>query len=141
MRQRPMNWRPTRLSGSAVALSRARVRSRGSFAGLDESVAAFLCGALGQTRVAAALAVSAGIPAADAICGLSLGQWSRGQDHAQAVNVLVEVALRDTRLPIKLRRLLADIDAAHYSLTLITVEKAKTMVRQAAALLAEADAL
>jgi hypothetical protein len=92
-----------------------------------------------EAHVAAALAVLGGIAAADAICGLSLGKWSRGQDHSQAVDLLDEVALRDTTLPTKLRRLLADKDAAHYSSTLITVEKAKTMVRHAAALLAEAD--
>jgi len=57
------------------------------------------------------------------------------------VKLLGEVALRDTTLPAKLQRLLADKDAAHYSSTLITVEKAKTMVPQAAALLTEADAL
>jgi hypothetical protein len=92
-----------------------------------------------EAHVAAALAVLAGIAAADAICGLSLGKWSRGQDHHQAVNLLSDVALRDTTLPTKLRRLLADKDAVHYSSALITVERARTMVRQAAALLAEAD--
>jgi hypothetical protein len=92
-----------------------------------------------EAHVAAALAVLAGIAAADAICGLSLGKWSRGQDHHQAVNLLGDVALRDSTLPTKLRRLLADKDAAHYSPNLITVAEAKTMVRQAAALLAEAD--
>lgn len=93
-----------------------------------------------EAHVAAALAVLAGIAAADAICGLSLGQWSRGQDHNQAADLLGDVALRDTNLPAKFRRLLADKDAAHYSPNLITVDKAKSMVRQAAALLAEANA-
>ncbi len=89
--------------------------------------------------MAAALGVLAGIAAADAVCGLSLGKWSRGQDHRQAVDLLRDVALRDTTLPAKLGRLLADKDAAHYSPSLITVDKARTMVRHAAALLAEAD--
>jgi hypothetical protein len=92
-----------------------------------------------EAHVAAALAVLAGVAAADAICGLSLHQWSRGSDHAQAVTLLREVALRDTTLSTKFQRLLADKDAAHYSPALITVDKAKSMVRQAAALLAEAD--
>lgn len=92
-----------------------------------------------EAHVAAALAVLSGIAAADAICGLSLGKWSRGQDHHQAVDLLEDVALRDTTIPTKLRRLVADKDAAHYSSTLITVDRAKTMVRQAIALLAEAD--
>lgn len=93
-----------------------------------------------EAHVASALVVLAGIAAADAICGLSLGKWSRGQDHQQAVDLLADVALRDTTLPTKLRRLLADKDAAHYSAALITVDKAKAMVRQATALAAEADA-
>ena len=62
------------------------------------------------------------------------------ETHASSA-LLGEVALRDTALPAKLQRLLADKDAAHYSPTLITVEKAKTMVRSAAALLSEADLL
>lgn len=92
-----------------------------------------------EAHVAAALAVLAGVAAADAICGLSVGRWSRGQDHRQAVDLLGEVRLRDRSLPAKLGRLLADKDAAHYSPSLITIDKAKTMVRSAAALLAEAD--
>lgn len=94
-----------------------------------------------EAHVAAALAVLAGVAAADAICGLSLGKWSRGQDHAQAAALLGDVALHDSTLPTKLRRLLADKDAAHYSSSLITVEKAKAMVRQAKALLTEAERL
>lgn len=104
------------------------------FAGFDDSPPL-----RSRRHVAAAWAVLGGIAAADAICGLSLGKWSRGQDHHQAVDLLRQVALRDTTVPSKLQRLLADKDAAHYSSTLITVEKAKTMVRHAAALLAEAD--
>lgn len=92
-----------------------------------------------EAHVAAALAVLAGIAAADAICGLSLGRWSRGQDHNQAVTLLGEVALRDTTLPTKLRRLLAEKDTVHYSAALISVDRAKAMVRQATALLVEAD--
>ena len=92
-----------------------------------------------EAHVAAALAVLGGIAAADAVCGFALGQWSRGQDHTQAVALLGDVTLRDATLPTKLRRLLADKDAAHHSPNLITVEKAKAMVRQAAALLTEAD--
>ena len=57
------------------------------------------------------------------------------------MQLLGDVARRDATLPSKLQRLLADKDAAHYSATLITLEKAKTMVRQAAALLTEADEL
>lgn len=94
-----------------------------------------------EAHVTAAQAVLAGIAAADALCGFShRKKWSRGQDHAQAVKLLGEVALRDITLPAKLQRLLADKDAAHYSPNLLTIEKAKTMLRHAAALLTEAAA-
>lgn len=129
-------------SGRVVACSPAECRARREQARAFLEVADLV---LTQDRreahVAAALAVLAGIAAAEAICGFSLRKWSRGQDHTQAVMLLGEVALRDTTLPAKLQRLLADKEAVHYSSTLITVEKAKTMVRQAAALLSEADVL
>ena len=130
-----------RRSGRVVACTPAECRARRDQARAFLEVAELvLTEDRREAHVAAALAVLAGIAAADAICGLSLGKWSRGQDHHQAVELLGDVALRDPTLPGKLRRLLADKDAAHYSSALITVEKGKTMVRQAAALLAEADA-
>ena len=55
------------------------------------------------------------------------------------MDLLNEVALHDRSLPTKLGRLVADKDAVHYSPNLITVDRAKTMVRLATALLAEAD--
>jgi len=128
-----------RHSGRVVACTPAECRARRDQARAFLDVAKLVL--TEDRREAHVAAVLAGIAAADAISGLSLGKWSRGQDHALAVTVLGDVALRDTALPIKLRRLLADKDAAHYSSTLVTVEKAKTMVRHAAALLAEADAL
>lgn len=70
---------------------------------------------------------------------MTLGKFSRGQDHVQAAALLAEVSLIDASLPTKLRRLLADKDSVHYSPSLVTLEKAKAMVRYATALLAEAD--
>lgn len=130
-----------RHSGRIVSCTAAECRSRRDQARAFLEVAELvLTEDRREAHVAAALAVLAGIAATDAICGLSLGKWSRGQDHSQAADLLGEVALRDNTLPTKLRRLLADKDAAHYSPNLITIDKAKSMVRQAAALLAEADA-
>jgi hypothetical protein len=131
-----------RASGRVVACTPAEGRSRRDQARAFLEVAELvLTEDRREAHVAAALAVLAGIAATDAICGLTLGRWSRGQDHAQAATLLGDVALRDKTLPGKLRRLLADKDAAHYSANLITPEKAKTMVRYATALLGEADAL
>ncbi|MGL4744735.1 MAG: hypothetical protein ACRCYX_12735 [Dermatophilaceae bacterium] len=131
-----------RASGRVVTCTPAECRARRDQARAFLEVAELvLTEDRREAHVAAALAVLAGIAAADAICGLKLKKWSRGQDHAQAVSLLEDVSLRDRTLPAKFRRLLADKDAAHYSSSLITVEKARGMVRRAAALLAEADTL
>ncbi len=92
-----------------------------------------------EAHVAAALAVLAGIAAADAICGIRLKQWSRSEDHGAAVSLLETVDLADPTLPAKLRRLLAEKDLVHYSPNLVTVSSARSMIRSAKALLAEAE--
>lgn len=92
-------------------------------------------------HVAAALAVLAAIAAADSICGLRLGGYSRGQDHAQAVAVLETVDLPDTTLPAKLRRILSAKDLVHYSPNLVSKTDAEALVRQARALVEAAERL
>ena len=83
-----------------------------------------------EAQVAAALAVLSAIAAADAICGLTLHRYSRGQDHAQAVKLLEKVSLDDTTLPAKLRRVLASKDAVHYSPQLVTARDARNLLRR-----------
>jgi hypothetical protein len=92
-----------------------------------------------EAHVAAALAVLAAIAAADAICGLTLHRYSRGQDHAQAAKLLETVSLDDTTLPAKLRRVLASKDAVHYSPQLVTGRDARNLLRQAQALVVAAE--
>jgi hypothetical protein len=94
-----------------------------------------------EAQVAAALAVLAAIAAADAICGLTLHRYSRGQDHAQAVKLLEKVSLEDTTLPGKLRRILSSKDSVHYSPYLVTDKDARNLVRQARALVVAAERL
>jgi hypothetical protein len=67
-----------------------------------------------HSHVAAALAALAAIAATDAICGLRLGRYSRGQDHDEAAALLETVDLPDHTLPTKLRRVLASKDNVHY---------------------------
>jgi hypothetical protein len=94
-----------------------------------------------ETHVAAALAVLGAIAATDAICGLQLGHYSRGQDHNQAAALLETVALPDRTLPTKLRRVLAYKDNVHYSPRLISKADAQVLVRQARALVEAAERL
>ena len=92
-------------------------------------------------HVAAALAVLAAIAATDAICGLRLGRYSRGQDHDNAAALLETVDLPDPTLPTKLRRVLASKDNVHYSPRLISNADAQALVRQARALVDAAERL
>jgi hypothetical protein len=94
-----------------------------------------------EAHVAAALAVLAAIAAADAICGLTLHRYSRGQDHAQAAKLLEKVSLDDTTLPAKLSRILSSKDSVHYSPQLVTNKDARNLVRQARALVVAAERL
>jgi hypothetical protein len=91
--------------------------------------------------VAAALAVLAAIAATDAICGLRLGRYSRGQDHDNAAALLDTVDLPDHTLPTKLRRVLASKDNVHYSPRLISKTDARALVRQARVLVDAAERL
>ncbi len=94
-----------------------------------------------ETHVAAALAVLAAIAAADAICGLKLGRYSRGQDHDSAADLLESVYVGDRTLPAKLRRVLASKDTVHYSPRLIAKSDARGLVLNAAALVDAAELL
>lgn len=84
-----------------------------------------------ETHVAAALAVLAAIAASDAICGLRLGRYARGQDHAQAVALLESVDLPGPSVAAKLRRVLAAKDNAHYSPVLMSRADAQALVATA----------
>jgi hypothetical protein len=94
-----------------------------------------------ETHVSAALAVLAAIAATDAICGFRLGQYSRGQDHEQAAELLESVDVGDRSLAVKLRRVLTAKDAAHYSPRLMPRSDAQSLVRNARALVDAADRL
>jgi hypothetical protein len=90
-------------------------------------------------QVAAALAVLAAIAATDAICGLQLGRYSRGQDHDKAAMLLGTVDLPDHTLPTKLRRVFASKDNVRSSPHLISETDAQALVRQARALVDAAE--
>ncbi|MGH3369992.1 MAG: hypothetical protein ACRDPR_08310 [Nocardioidaceae bacterium] len=65
--------------------------------------------------VAAALAVLAGIAASDAACCAKLRKRSRGQDHAEAVNLLRTVVPQGEAMAKDLGRLLAAKDESQYA--------------------------
>ncbi|MGH3715599.1 MAG: hypothetical protein ACRDT4_19390 [Micromonosporaceae bacterium] len=96
---------------------------------------------LASPGVAAALAVLAGIAAADAACCARLGVRSRGQDHRQAVELLAQVGSDGRSLGRTLDRLLDIKDGAHYGAVFVSRQKATAAVRQARVLVDAATLL
>lgn len=80
---------------------------------------------------AAALAVLAGIAAADAACCKALRRRSRGQDHREAATLVGQITPGGKTAANSLRRLLNLKDEAHYGLFDVSGQDLKTALRQA----------
>lgn len=85
--------------------------------------------------VAASLAVLAGIAASDAACCARLGLRSRGQAHAEAVEILGTVEPGGADMAKDLQRLLNRKDDSQYGLTFVSTAEAGRMVGWAKRLL------
>ncbi len=88
----------------------------------------------------AALAVLAGVAAADAACCAKLRVRSRGQSHQDAVAVLATVAPHGADMAKDLSRLLNRKDDSHYGVTFVSASDAGRMVMWAKRLLTRARA-
>jgi hypothetical protein len=98
--------------------------------------------ALEYASAAAALAVLAGIAAADAACCHVLGRRSRGQDHRPATELVGQIEPDGQQASNALRRLLDLKDQAHYGLFDVSGDNLTTALRQAEGLISFAtDAL
>jgi hypothetical protein len=86
---------------------------------------------VGYASQAAALAVLAGIAAADAGCCKALGRRSRGQDHHAAVALVEEIRPGGRQAAQSLSRLLSVKDEAHYGLVDVGAQNVKLALRQA----------
>ena len=91
--------------------------------------------------VAAALAVLSGIAAADAACCHSLGTRSRGQDHAQALELVKQVTPEGDSLAKDLRRLLDLKDNAHYGILNVSEGEARKAVEWCRRMVSNAEAV
>lgn len=85
----------------------------------------------GFANVAGALAVLAGIAAADAVCCETLGRRHRGEDHRAAVEIVRGVAHVGVRMATDLGRLLAIKDKASYGSDYLSRADARTAVARA----------
>lgn len=90
--------------------------------------------------VAAALAVLAGVAAADAACCARLGRRARGQAHAEALTLIATVAPGGAAMAKDLDRLLARKDSSHYGVAFVSAAEAARMVGWAKRLVTTAGA-
>lgn len=91
-----------------------------------------------NTGVAAALAVLAGIAAADAACCARLSARARGQDHRGAIALVGTVSPNGPAMAKDLERLLKRKDTVHYGATMIAAAEGARMVSWAARLVGHA---
>jgi hypothetical protein len=89
---------------------------------------------LATDNVTAALAVLAGIAAADAACCATLGRRSRGQDHRQALQLTEQAGSEGKALAKALGKLLDIKDGAHYGMVYVGAPQAKLALRNATTL-------
>jgi hypothetical protein len=96
-------------------------------------------GDIEYASAAAALAVLAGIAAADAACCTALGRRSRAQDHRQATELVEQIVPGGQQAANSLQRLLSFKDEAHYGLFDLGGRDLQAALRQAKALVKFAE--
>lgn len=88
---------------------------------------------------AGSLAVLAGIAASDAACRAVLGRHSRSANHADAAELLEQIANGGAAAAKSLRRLIQIKDEAQYQMGDLSGAKLRTAIRAAAALVEFAE--
>jgi len=81
--------------------------------------------------VAAGLAVLAGIAASDAICARRLGMIHRGDNHRAAAELIRTATPDGAKLAASFQRLIDMKDEAHYGITVVSSQRARSAVRWA----------
>jgi hypothetical protein len=132
----------TRRGGRTQPCDRAQAHTRLENAQKSLEVAELVAGEEeipASRSVAAALAVLAGIAAADAACCAALTRRSRGEDHREAAALLRQIVPGGGRAATALIELLKLKDTAQYGLIPITRRELTTALRRAKRLLDFAD--
>jgi hypothetical protein len=124
---------PPRQQPCSVADARTRLGHASKFLEVAELVAGE--DVLESRSVSAALAVLAGIAAADAACCAALGRRSRSQNHHDAESLLMQIVPDGKTAAAKLRSLITLKDTAHYGLIDVSSQKLTAALRQATQLL------
>ncbi|NQX34760.1 hypothetical protein [Herbiconiux sp. VKM Ac-2851] len=125
---------------TTVSLDRAGARARLKEAHLYLSAAELLdSGGAAENKVAGSNAIMAGIAAADAICGLVLGERSSGDDHSQAIGLIRKATHPSTKAANSLKRLLTQKTPVQYGADAISASEAADLIRWARDIVLEAD--
>lgn len=125
---------------STVSLDQAGARARLQEARVYLDMAELAGpGKAAGNKVAGSNAILAGIAAADAICGLVLGERSAGDDHAQAINLLKKAIHPSTKAATSLKRLLTQKTPVQYGADAISATDAANLIKWARDIVHEAD--
>jgi hypothetical protein len=117
---------------STVSLDKAGARARLKEARVYLAMAELAgSGNAAENKVAGSNAILAGIAAADAICGLVLGERSAGDDNAQAITLLKKAIHPSTKAATSLKRLLTQKTPVQYGADAISASDAADLIRWA----------
>jgi hypothetical protein len=92
-----------------------------------------------ERKVSGSNAILAGIAAADAICGLILGERSSGEDHTQAVTLLTQAVRPAKKAPNSLRRLLSEKTPVQYGVQPVSLADVAQLLKWARDVVDEAN--
>lgn len=132
-----MGGRVTRATGKTQATTRPDALLRLRDAREFHEVGSLVRDA--KPKAAITLFVQAGIAASDAICGMALGEYWRGDSHTGATSLLGEVTPGGKELARSLRTLLGMKDESQYSTRTFRDAEAIRAERASAALIAGAE--
>jgi hypothetical protein len=121
---------PRKSSTTPLSEGEARARLSEARAYLEMAELHVASDSPAERKVSGSNAILAGIAAADAICGLVLGERSSGEDHTQAVALLTRATQPMRKAANSLRRLLTETPV-QYGVLQVSATDAAELVKWA----------
>jgi hypothetical protein len=122
---------PRKSSTTPLSEGEARARLSEARAYLEMAELHVASDSPAERKVSGSNAILAGIAAADAICGLVLGERSSGEDHTQAVALLTRATQPMRKAANSLRRLLTEKTPVQYGVLQVSATDAAELVKWA----------
>lgn len=123
---------------SPISAGEARARLKEAVAYLEMADLHADSSSAAERKVSGSNAILAGIAASDAICGLTLGERSSGEDHVQAVALLRRATHPATKAANSLKRLLTQKTPVQYGVQSVSAADSAQLARWARDVVAEA---